>query len=332
MAAFRKAKPRQQAALKVAMFGAPGSGKTFTALLYGEGLAKHTGKRIAFVDTEHGTDFYAQEVRERGVHPEAFDFDTLYSKSLAEISKAVRALDPNEYGVVIIDSITHLWEAARDGYRGKRTRHGGIPINAWSSIKKPYKDLVNYLINAPFHVLLLGRQGLDMKEDDDTGENKVVGVKMKAEGETPYEPSLLLHFEAIKHGKRKESTITCFAEKDRSGILTGKLIEWPTFENTLAPILALLGDKQAHVDSQDEAAAKDAEAFEEAERAKATGSARLLEQFSARLTLADSADAVKAIGKEITAKLKSQMTTADVSTLRSRYLEALESKEKGVPE
>ena len=75
--------------MKVGMYGPAGSGKTFTALLCAEGLAATTGKRIAFVDTERGTDFYCKEVPSRKPHPEAFDFDALYTKSLTEILAAV---------------------------------------------------------------------------------------------------------------------------------------------------------------------------------------------------------------------------------------------------
>src|SRR6516225_1745532 len=83
----------QKAALKMALYGPAGSGKTFTALLLAEGLAQHTGKRVAFIDTEFGTAFYGQAVRERGVHPQAFDFDTMYTKSITQSLDAVRGLD-----------------------------------------------------------------------------------------------------------------------------------------------------------------------------------------------------------------------------------------------
>src|SRR5687767_12296980 len=110
MAGFRKAKA-EQAALKIGVYGPSGSGKTFTSLLMAEGLARHTGKRIAFVDTEHGTDFYCKEVPERRVHPKAFDFDAIYTKAITDIIRDIKAIKPTEYGVVIIDSITHVWEA-----------------------------------------------------------------------------------------------------------------------------------------------------------------------------------------------------------------------------
>jgi pantothenate kinase-related protein Tda10 len=69
MAGFRKAKA-EQAALKIGMYGPPGSGKTFTSLLIAEGLSIASGKRVAYVDTERGTDFYCKDVPSRSIHPQ----------------------------------------------------------------------------------------------------------------------------------------------------------------------------------------------------------------------------------------------------------------------
>src|SRR5574341_870057 len=120
MAGFRKAKA-EQAALKMGLYGPPGSGKTFTALLLAEGLGNITHKRVAYVDTERGTDFYCQAVSTRAVHPEAFDFDAIYTRSITEVVAAVRSLNVDEHGVIVLDSVTHLWEAAMAGYSGKLT-------------------------------------------------------------------------------------------------------------------------------------------------------------------------------------------------------------------
>src|SRR5665811_727898 len=144
-----------KAALKMALYGPAGSGKTFTALLVSEGLALHTGKRIAFCDTEYGTAFYGQEVTQRAVHPKAFDFDVLYTKSITEVLDAVRKLDPATHGVLVIDSISHLWDACRNAYKGKLTKAGTIPLHAWTTIKKPYKELMHLLLSSPVHVLCL---------------------------------------------------------------------------------------------------------------------------------------------------------------------------------
>src|SRR6516165_2141361 len=132
MTAFHKPQPLK-AALKMALYGPAGSGKTFTALLVAEGLARHTCKRIAYCDTEHGTAFYGREVPQRRVHPQAFDFDVLYSRSITEVVSAVRNLDLSTHGVLVIDSISHLWDACKAAYAGRPTKAGTIPLHAWSA-------------------------------------------------------------------------------------------------------------------------------------------------------------------------------------------------------
>jgi hypothetical protein len=318
MAGFRKAKA-EQAALKIGFYGLAGSGKTFTALLCAEGLSKLTKKRIAYVDTERGTDFYSQAVADRKVHPEAFDFDALYTKSITEVMAAVKSLGP-EHGIIIIDSVTHIWEAARLAYQGKETSIGTIPFHAWAKIKKPYKELIAFLLSSDKHVFLCGRQGNEFEEDEETGDLKKVGTKMKAEGETPYEPHILIHLEAVKNLKTGLSTITAFAEKDRTGLLAGHTINNPCFDNIVKPILPLLGTVQAQMASESETAAQDAEILVEQEKGKLEASAKILEKMTARMVCCETLDQLKAIGKEITPALKATMTTEHVAKLREEYL------------
>lgn len=328
MSGFRKAKA-EQAALKVGFYGPPGAGKTFTALLCAEGLAKMSGKRIAYVDTERGTDFYCQAVKHRKIHPEAFDFDAIYTRSITEVSDSIRALNADEHGVVVIDSITHIWEAARAAYAGRETKIGTIPFHAWAKIKKPYKELIAFLLSSPMHVFFCGRQGNEFEEDEESGEMKKVGVKMKAEGETAYEPHILIRMEAVRDTKSSEAIITAFAEKDRTGILSGRTIESPSFETIVKPLIGLLGGKQAQIATESETSVKDAEALEQKELEREANSKMTLEELSARITLAQSAEELKGIGKAITPDLKKTMLAAHVTELREKYLEA--EKKLGKP-
>ncbi len=321
MSGFRKAKA-EQAALKIGMYGAPGSGKTFTSLLIAEGLSQLTKKRVAYVDTEHGTDFYCQTIPTRQIHPQEFDFDAIYTRSLTETIKAIKSLNPDEYSVIVIDSITHLWEAARSAYDGKMTKIGTIPMQAWGKIKKPYKDLMSYLLSSPMHVIICGRQGVDYETDDETDELKAVGVKMKAEGETPYEPHILFRMEAIKPKKTNTiAQIVAFAEKDRTGVLAGRSFVNPNFETLIKVLLPLLGSIQAHMQTSDESAAIDAEQLSKQEKEREIKSGEILREFSAKIDLAKDAKELKEIGKQITPQVKSEMLPADVSTLREKYQE-----------
>lgn len=329
MSGFRKAKA-QQAALKIGFYGAPGSGKTFTSLLVAEGLAKRAGKKVAYVDTERGTDFYSKAVPGRAVHPEAFEFDALYTRSLTEVIDEIKALNPDEYAVVVIDSITHLWEAAKAAYAGKTTKIGTIPMQAWNNIKKPYKELMSLILSSPMHVVICGRQGVEYEKNEETDELNAIGFKMKAEGETAYEPHILIRMEAIKPKRSNElAKIYAYAEKDRTGVLAGKTLENPTFDDLCLPLLGLLGGEQARMYSEDEVAVQDAERLAEQEQTKAEQSAVYLNEFMGRIMLAKDMKMLKEVGKAITKEVKASMLPAHVTQVRDKYQEKETELEKG---
>lgn len=319
MAGFQKPKPLQRA-IKLAMFSRAGCGKTFTALLFAEGLAKHEGKRIAYVDTEHGTDFYVMPVADRSPHPEAFDVDAIYTRSIAEVTAACKSLDPNEYGVIVIDSITHLWENAIASYQGKKTKAGTLPIHAWGKIKKPYKALEAWLMNSPFHVIWCGREGTEFGKDEE-GKDTSLGPKMKAEGETAHEPNILLQLTTELRGG--QTVYRAWAVKDRTGILSSRgLIEYPTFENVVQPILAhLTGDSQAQLPDDDDARISTTEAVADEDLEKAEDSAKLFHRFRAEYDLAQSEEDIAEIGKEIGPDVKRRMTNEDLTALRELHRE-----------
>lgn len=256
---FTKAKS-EQSYFKGALYGKAGTGKTLTSLLWAEGLAARDKKRIAYVDTERGTEFYAIDIAERTCHPKAFDFDRLITRSIMDTVEAVESIDSTMHSVIVIDSITHLWEAARAAYTGKVMSNGGIPIQAWGTIKKPYKKLMSLLLDGNFHVIICGREGVVMEEDEE-GETHVTGSKMKAEGETPHEPHVLgrMRPERTEDGGY---IVKVFFEKDRSGILTGRTIEWPTYA-TIAPVVNYLnGTIQGKLGTEEENAERDSAAIE----------------------------------------------------------------------
>lgn len=314
---FQKATCRQ-AYLKAGIYGPTGAGKTMTSLMVAEGLATTMKKRVAMVDTEFGADFYSQEIAERGVHPAAFDFDALHSKQIMQVLADVKSLDFNEYGVVIIDSVTHLWEAAIAAYSGKKTRAGTIPLNAWGAIKKPYKELINFLMSAPVHMILCGRQG-EKYEEVDGGELKSTGKKMNAEKDTSYEPHIMIRLESIQT-TQGITQVHAIVEKDRTGILAGRQIINPGFDTIARPILKYLGLEQAQIESDEEAARKDAEAQAAAEQAKMARSQTLYDDFVHKVKVAKSQEDLDAIGKEI-GKAKGGMTNHHVADLRARWQE-----------
>ncbi len=328
MAGFRKASP-EQAALKLGMYGGQGSGKTFTALLLAEGLAKLSGKRIAYVDTERGTDFYVQAVPERKAHPEAFDIDAEYTRAITDILEKVGQLDPKEHSVIIIDSITHVWQACINAYSGSLTKADTIPFQAWGRIKKPYKELMNLLLSSPMHMIICGRQGNEFGPDSEDGELKKIGVKMKAEGETPYEPHILIRMEAIKDPRTNKATVTAFVEKDRTGVLAFQTIAWPNFDNIVKPILPLLSGTQAQIENEDVVGQRDAERLTDQERNREIVSANTAKNLKAKIALCIDGDQLATLGKEMTPEIKKQMNPSDLADVRQAFLDAQATLGKG---
>jgi AAA domain len=296
--AFKKA-VSGQAKFKAGFYGKQGSGKTFTALLVAEGLAKRDGKRVAFVDTERGTDFYSKAIKERRIHPAEFDFDAIYTREIYEVIKEVKAIDTGTHGVVVIDSITHLWEAAKAPFEAK---YGGrkIPAHQWGAIKKPYKQLMSLLLDGNYHVIICGREGIEFGSDED-GDMIALGTKMKAEGETAYEPHLLARF----CPERKDDggyLVRAFFEKDRSGILTGKTIAEPNYD-TFAPIMRYLsGDTQAAIGDADAAAERDAAAAEREMEAAAAERNALFESIRDAITSATRPESLRVAWSLVTGK------------------------------
>jgi len=318
MPSFQKPQPLK-AALKLGLYGPAGSGKTFTALLIAEGLAQHTGKRVAYIDTEFGTAFYGQTVPQRKVHPDRFDFDVLHTKSITEVLAALKQLDLARHGILVVDSISHLWDACRNAYTGRQTKSGSIPMHAWTAIKRPYKELMHFLLASPIHVLICGRQGIDYGEDEGTGELKSLGFRMRAEGETAYEPDVLLRLESHRPAKNKPTIPVAHVEKDRSGILAGQTIAWPNFDNIAKPLISLLGTNHATAPTEDEVGRQDAEALARQETEKVARSAELAAQYAACFGLADGVADLEWMARELTPAVKSELEGRDLAHVRKAY-------------
>lgn len=94
---FKKA-TKSQIKIRLALSGASGSGKTFSALA----IAQHLGDNIALIDTEHGS---ASRYADR------FTFDTceLNDHHPAKYIEAIKAAESASYEVIIIDSLSHAW-------------------------------------------------------------------------------------------------------------------------------------------------------------------------------------------------------------------------------
>jgi hypothetical protein len=154
----------------MAIHGPSGSGKTYTALAIALALVD-PGKRVAFVDTEHGSaskysndfDFDAIEIT-RNYHPR-------------QVGEAIRAAADAGYGAIVIDSLTHFWngsggflelvDAEVANMRARNQKPDSFA--AWKVVDPVYRQMVQEILSAPIHVIVTLRAKTEYEKT--TGEN-----------------------------------------------------------------------------------------------------------------------------------------------------------------
>jgi hypothetical protein len=150
--------------------------------------------------------------------------------------------------ILIIDSISHVWESFLEAYkeapmkvgRAKKTR---LEFQDWGIIKPAWKtEFSEPFVNGEFNVIMTGRAGYeyDNEINADTGKREIYksGVKMKVEGETAYEPDVLVYMEQIEEilQDKKEVYNQATILKDRADLIQGKTFKNPSYE-VFAPVV-----------------------------------------------------------------------------------------------
>ncbi len=315
--------------VRIAIHGPTGSGKTLTGLMCGEELAEIEEARMAMYDSERGSDFYTESVSTRTCHPKAFDFDADYDKSLWGASQFVKNIVVKNHRVVLMDSFTHIWEAARNSYNGPKGENGQIPIHAWGPIKTKYKAIMDGLQNLQAHVIIIGREGVEYGETED-GTDGVIGKKMKAEAETEYEMNMSIRMERVGQKRRNDKfAVRAIVEKDRTGIMQGRVIVNPTFKTLLQPVMRMLtAKKQGKIQTAEEIQRKDSEKFAGTDHAKEAKSSEIKLTLRTMLNEAKTQADLKLAYKHMQ-KQKTGMTPGDISIVRHLYDDMTDKFAKG---
>lgn len=228
----------QTAYLKAGIYGFGGSGKTYTGSRMAVGLAKLSNKtnpKVAFFDTEKGSDFLVKYFQEQGVQ-----LDVVKSRSFADLCTFMQEAEQGKYDVAMIDSVSHIWRELTESYQKRMRRTNGLLFQDWGKIKGEWQRFTDLFINSKMHTIVLGRAGYEYEFDtDESGKKELnkTGTKMKAEGEFSYESDILLEMERVKDGKNFINR--CYILKDRTDTMNGKSIDFPTFD-TFKTVIAQL--------------------------------------------------------------------------------------------
>lgn len=254
MALFKKAESTS-AYLKAGFMGFAGSGKTFTATTIAIGLAQlinekklaQAGKPIFFLDTETGSDYVTPKIREAGLE--------IYAAKTRSFLDCIEAINEcqDAGSVLIIDSITHVWREFCDAYKKKKNR-SRMEMLDWMAVKEEWARFTDAYVNSSAHIIMCGRAGFEYEHEVDevSGKKQLIksGIKMKAEGETGYEPSLLVLMERETDVRTNTVVRTAYVLKERFDCIDGKSMANPTFADFLPHIQRLnLGGVQLGVDT-----------------------------------------------------------------------------------
>lgn len=146
--AFKKA-VKSTARLRLALIGPSGSGKTYTSLAIGSALLP-PGKRMAVIDTEHGS---------ASKYSDIFDFDVLELEDFDPRSYiwAIQEAEQAGYGVIVIDSLSHEWQGkggVLEIVESARTRSkSGNSFAAWKDATPLHNQLIDKMIRCSGHLM-----------------------------------------------------------------------------------------------------------------------------------------------------------------------------------
>jgi len=220
--------------IKMAFQGFAGDGKTYTAVQCAIGLHKQIGskKPIAIFDTEKAAKALIGVFSDAGIECVVDD----EHRSLKALNEAIAWCENGGADILVIDSITHVWEEYLQAYmvQKRRTR---LEFQDWGVIKPQWKQQFSTpFVKAQIHIFFTGRAGYEYEtEKDENGKREIhkSGIKMKAETETAFEPDILVLME--KHqdllGDVKKITRVATVLKDRTTKVDGKSITNPTYQD-----------------------------------------------------------------------------------------------------
>jgi hypothetical protein len=204
---FEKA-TKEKAKLRLAIYGASGSGKTYSAL----SIAKGMGGKIALIDSERGS---ANKYADR------FDFDiaNLEEKTVKNYINYINSA--KDYNVLIIDSLSHAWAELLEMLEDlQSTKYKGSKFGAWKEITPLQKKFIDTILTFPGHIIATMRSKTDwvINSTDKGMTPQRMGLAPEQGKGIEYEFDVLMEINPDHK---------CFIQKDRTGKYQDAIIDKP---------------------------------------------------------------------------------------------------------
>lgn len=173
---------RSASKARIALVGPSGSGKTYTALT----LATRLADNVAVVDTERGRASLYE-----GVNGWRFHRHNPQSFSPQSLTEALAVAGGNEFGCIVVDSLSHYWMGV-DGMleQADRRAKGGNSFSGWKEVRPDERRMLDALASYPGHVIVTLRAKTEYVIDEDARGKKVprkVGLKPEQREGIEYE-------------------------------------------------------------------------------------------------------------------------------------------------
>lgn len=225
---FQKA-TKKQAKARIGIIGPSGSGKTYTALR----LATAIGKKVALIDTEHGS---------ASKYADKFDFDVmeLFDYHPQNYINGIKEAEAAGYDVLVIDSLSHAW-AGTGGILDivdtitVKSKSGNAFTTGWREATPIHNNLIDTILGAKLHIIATMRSKTEyVLEDDGKG-----GKRPRKVGMAPVQrDGMEYEFDIVGDMDQEHNFII---SKTRCDLLDGKVFNKPG-EDLAAIILQWLSD------------------------------------------------------------------------------------------
>ena len=211
---------KKQAKIKLALAGCAGSGKTYSSLLLAYGMTNNWNK-IAIIDTENGSaDLYS--------HLGNYNVLGLQSPFMPEnYIKAIEICENAKMEVIIIDSISPLWEYLLEIH----SQMQGNSFTNWGKITPRQNAFIQKILTSNCHIISTMRTKQDYVLNEKNGKlvPEKVGLKAVQRDNVDYEFTLVLDIDMKHFAKASKDRTNLFMDKPEFVINqnTGKaILDW----------------------------------------------------------------------------------------------------------
>lgn len=203
---------KSQSKLRLNIYGPSASGKTMTALRIARGI----GGKVGVIDTERGS---ASKYADRY----EFDVIELPDHTFESYTKAIKAFADGGYATLIVDSLSHSWDAMLElKDQLAATKHRGNSFAAWADITPKQNALITAMLTFPGHFIATMRTKTEwVIEQNDKGKAAPVriGTAPRQREGMEYEFDIVLEMNPENMGH---------VIKDRTGKFQERIIDKPS--------------------------------------------------------------------------------------------------------